>query len=62
MNFGVWAGILLGLFLMVCIVGWQEKKRSWTNCQRRLQKEYGKPLALKNDLLRMECIPAYHRT
>lgn len=62
MNFGVWAGILLGLFLMVCIVGWQEKKRSWENCQRRLQKEYGKPLALKNDLLRMECIPAYHRT
>lgn len=61
MNFEVWAGILLGLFLLVCIVGWQEKKRSLKNCEKRLQKDYGRPLALKNDLLRMECIPAYHR-
>lgn len=61
MNFEVWAGILLGLLLLVCIVGWQEKKRSLKNCKKRLQKDYGRPLALKNDLLRMESIPAYHR-
>lgn len=61
MNFEVWAGILLGLLLIVCIFGWREKKRLWENCQRRLQKEYGQPLAFKNDPLRMESIPAYYR-
>lgn len=58
----MWAGILLGLLLIVCIFGWREKKRLWENCQKRLQKEYGQPLAVKKDPLRMECIPAYHRT
>lgn len=62
MNYEVWAGILLGLLLLVCIFGWWEKKRLKEHCKRRLQKEYGQPLTAKKDLLRMECIPAYHRT
>lgn len=61
MNFGVWAGILLGLLLLVCVFGWCERKRSWENSQKRLKKEYGQPLTAKKNLLRMECIPAYHR-
>lgn len=60
MNFEVWAGILLGLLLLVCIFGWREKKRLRENCQKRLQKEYGQQAA-KTDLLRMEAVPAYHR-
>ncbi len=61
MDFRVWAGILLGLLLIVCIFGWQEKKRLRESCGKRLKKEYGQPLAQKTNLLRMECIPAYHR-
>ncbi len=61
MNYEVWAVILLGLFLIICFCGWQEKKRSQGNCQKKLQKEYGQLPASKKNLLRMECIPAYYR-
>lgn len=61
MNYEVWAAILLGLFLVVCFFGWQEKRRLREKNQKRLQKEYGQLPASKKDLLRTECIPAYYR-
>lgn len=61
MNFEVWVCILLGLLLLICVFGWRERKRSWENTQKRLKKEYGQPLTEKKNLIRRECIPAYHR-
>lgn len=56
----VFAGLLIGIALLIAFFGFLERKRLLKYYNKKLQKEYGRLPEVEISPLRKECIPAYH--